>query len=185
MAGEPVDQVDAITAAWARERPNMPTDGIALVSRTWRLAKLFGEQRRRVLAEAGADQATLDLLSVLRRAGAPYELAPGEIARRSMVTAGAISQRLTRAERDGLVERTREPGSRYATVRLLPTGHELVDRLVGRIADLDTDLVAGLTPAQRGEFDDLLRVLIDDLERRYGPAVMTQVGSEREEPPSR
>jgi hypothetical protein len=31
-------------------------------------------------------------------------------------------------------------------VRLLPAGHELVGRLVDRIADLDTDPVAGLTP---------------------------------------
>jgi len=185
MAGEPVDRVDAITAAWARERPGMSTEGIALVSQVWRLAKLFGEQRRRVINEAGADQATLDLLAVLRRAGAPYELAPGEIARRSMVTAGAISQRLTRAERDGLIERTREPGSRYATVRLLPAGHELVDRLVDRIADLDNDLVAGLDPAQRGEFDQLLRVVLDDVARRYGAAAMTQVGSERGGSPTR
>jgi hypothetical protein len=87
--------------------------------------------------------------------------------------------------RDGLVERTREPGSRHATVRLLPAGHELVGRLVDRIADLDTDLVAGLTPAQRDEFDRLLRTVLDDLERRYGAAVMTQVGAEGAGPPAR
>ena len=174
--------VDAITEAWARERPDISVESMAVVTRLWQLAKVFGDQRRRVIVDRGADQATLDLLSVLRRAGAPYELAPGEIARRAMVTAGAISQRLTRAEQAGLVERTRAPAGRERIVRLLPAGHELVDRLVGSIAELDADLLASLEPAQRDTLDTLLRTLLDDAERRFGNAALSQVGAP---PPTR
>ncbi|MGA9691494.1 MAG: MarR family transcriptional regulator, partial [Pseudonocardiaceae bacterium] len=58
------DPVDATALAWLRERPGTPVAGIGIVTRVWRLAKLFGEDRRRILAAAGADPATLDLLSV-------------------------------------------------------------------------------------------------------------------------
>ncbi|MFP5021564.1 MarR family winged helix-turn-helix transcriptional regulator [Pseudonocardia phyllosphaerae] len=170
-------EVDSITAAWARERPGISVEAMAVVTRLWRLAKVFGDQRRRVIAEGGADQATLDLLSVLRRSGPPYELAPGEIARRALVTAGAISQRLGRAEQAGLVERIEGRSGRQRLVRLLPAGHELVDRLVGSIADLDADLLAGLGPARRETLDELLRFLTDDVERRFGSTPVSQVGS--------
>ncbi len=176
-AGSDVE-VDAITAAWARERPGTPVEAMAVVTRLWQLAKVFGDQRRRVIASGGADQATLDLLAVLRRAGPPYELAPGEIARRAMVTAGAISQRLARAERAGLVARDRRPGERQHVVRLLPAGHELVDRLVGSIAELDADLLGALDPAQRETFDGLLRLLLAAAEQRYGTVPLSQVGAE-------
>jgi DNA-binding MarR family transcriptional regulator len=171
--------VDAITAAWARERPGTPVGAMAVVTRVWQLAKVLGDQRRRVIADGGADQATLDLLSVLRRAGPPYELAPGEIAHRAMVTAGAISQRLARAEQAGLVERGRVPGSRRRVVRLLPEGHALVDRLVGSIAEVDEDLLSALDPAQRDTLDRLLRTVLGDIEQRFGPRPVTQVGAGR------
>lgn len=170
------DPVEATTTAWARERPGISVEGIGLVTRLWHVAKLCGDQRRRVISEHGADQATLDLLATLRRSGEPYELSPGEIARRTRVTAGAISQRLTRAERDGLVERTRTPGSRERTVRLLPAGHALVDKLVDQIAALDDDLLHALDSAQRQDLDDVLRILLTDVERRYGRQPVTQVG---------
>lgn len=171
--------VEAVTEAWARERPGMSVEGMSVVTRVWQLAKLFGDQRRRVVADGGADQATLDLLSVLRRAGEPYELSPGEIARRAMVTAGAISQRLARAEQAGLIERTRAAGSRHRTVRLLPAGHDLVEGLVGRIADLDDDLLRALAPAQRRHLEQLLYTVVADVEHRYGPDRLTQVGADR------
>lgn len=169
------DPVDEITAAWARELPGIPVGGMATVTRLWQLAKVVGDQRRRVVTERDADQATLDLLSVLRRAGPPYELAAGAIARRAMVTAGAISQRLTRAEQAGLVERTRT--GRERVVRLLPAGHALVDRLVGDIAALDTELLSALDPAQHAALDQILSLLLGDAEHRFGRTALSQVGA--------
>ncbi len=85
-----------------------PVEGIGIVTRVWQCAKLLGEDRRRVLAAAGADSATLDLLSVLRCSGPPYRLTTRELTERTRVTAGAISQRVSRAEHHGFVERTPE-----------------------------------------------------------------------------
>jgi hypothetical protein len=45
------DAVDAAALAWLRERPGTPVESIGIVTRVWRLAKLFGEDRRRILAK--------------------------------------------------------------------------------------------------------------------------------------
>ncbi|MBO8189737.1 MarR family winged helix-turn-helix transcriptional regulator [Streptomyces spirodelae] len=175
-----------IAAAWQRERPGTPVSSIGIVTPLWRLAKLFGDDRRRVLSRAGVDAATLDLLSVLRRAGEPYALTTRELTARTMITAGAISQRVARAEREGLV--TRSPGSasrttsggesrrRSVVVELTKAGHELVESTVDQVLTREADLLTGLTAEQQNQLADLLRVLLQDVQRRLNDHRLTQVG---------
>jgi len=154
-----------IAAAWRRERPGTPVDSIEVVTPLWRLAKLFADDRRRVLSAAGVDPATLDLLSVLRRSGKPYELTTRELGARTLVTAGAVSQQIARAEKQGLVART--PGSqRTVLVRLTKRGHALIERTVDRVLGREADLVSGLTASQRQALVGLLDVLLADVSRR-------------------
>lgn len=171
------DPIDAIARAWLRERPGTPVEGIGVVTRLWALAKLFGDDRRRVLADAGADTATLDLLGVLRRSGPPYRLTTRELTERALVTAGAISQRVARAELAGLVTRAGAEGSRAVMVSLTPAGHELVDRLVDRVLGREAELISGLTAEQRETLTELLRLLLADLQARLGEQRNTHDGS--------
>ncbi|OZV74599.1 MarR family transcriptional regulator [Micromonospora echinospora] len=172
------DPVDAVALAWLRERPGTPVDGIGIVTRLWQCAKLLGEDRRRLLADAAVDAATLDLLSVLRRSGPPYRLTTRQLTDRTLVSAGAISQRVARAERDGLVIRASpRPGSRAVAVSLTPAGHDLVERLVDRVLGREADLISGLSLHQQATLTHLLRLLLDDLNTRLGPQRPTQVGS--------
>ncbi|MFD9208866.1 MarR family winged helix-turn-helix transcriptional regulator [Streptomyces sioyaensis] len=169
--------VDEIAAAWERERPGVPVSSIGIVTPIWQLAKLLGDDRRRVLAGAGVDPATLDLLSVLRRSGAPYTLTTRELSRRSLVTAGAISQRVARAEREGLV--TRRPGEgrpRTVLVALTPAGHELIESTVDQVLVREAELVGGLSPEQQKQLAGLLRILLQDTQHRLGDDRISQVG---------
>ena len=161
-----------IAAAWQRERPGAPTSSIEVVTPIFRLAKLFADDRRRVLASCGVDGATLDLLSVIRRSGPPYQLSTREIASRALVTAGAISQRIARAERDGLVERSPAgPGSRAVLVTLTDAGHRLVERTVDQVLGREADLVTDLTDQQRVDLTSALDRLLGSVARktRSGP----------------
>jgi DNA-binding MarR family transcriptional regulator len=158
-----------IAAAWRRERPGTPVDSIEIVTPLWRLAKLFADDRRRVLTRAGVDSATLDLLSVLRRAGKPYELTTREIGARTLVTAGAISQRVARAETDGLVARTpMGDGSRAVIVRLTDKGHALVERTVDGVLARESDLLGGLNGRQRTTLKRLLGELLATVSEQVG-----------------
>jgi DNA-binding MarR family transcriptional regulator len=156
-----------IAAAWERERPGTPVDSIGVVTPLWRLAKLFADDRRRLLADVGVDPATLDLLSVLRRAGAPYELTTRELSRRSLVTAGAISQRVARAERSGLVTRRAVgDGSRAVVVSLTTDGHDLVETTVDAVLSRESELLSSLSPRQRAVLGGQLQRLLADVRLR-------------------
>lgn len=181
----PLDDLNAATtypardiaAAWLRERPGTPVSSIEIVTPLWRLAKLLGDDRRRVLARAGVDAATLDLLSVLRRSGPPYTLSTRELGRRSLVTAGAVSQRVARAERDGLVTRTPAAGRpRTVEVALTAAGHTLVEQTVDQVLGREAELVDGLSAEQQAQLRELLGVLLSDVQRRLGDDRISHVG---------
>ncbi|GAB2945197.1 MarR family winged helix-turn-helix transcriptional regulator [Nonomuraea fastidiosa] len=166
MADAPTSPAE-IAAAWQRERPGTPTSSIEIVTPIWRLAKLFADDRARVLRAAGIDAATLDLLSVLRRSGPPYRLTTRELARRTLVTAGAISQRVARAEREGLIHRAPGgTGRKSVVVTLTEEGHALIERSVDSVLGREASLVAGLTPEERATLVQLLDKLTADVRRR-------------------
>lgn len=128
-----------------------------MVTPLWRIAKVLAEDRRRTLRKLGVDVSTFDLLSVIRRAGEPYELTTREIGRRTLVTAGAVSQRVARAERAGLVERSPSSASRRAVaVRLTAAGHRLVESTVRQLLEHEADLIGSLHGTERRALTGLL-----------------------------
>ncbi|MCX5397167.1 MarR family winged helix-turn-helix transcriptional regulator [Streptomyces sp. NBC_00102] len=165
--GFPLHTAAQIAAAWRRERPGTPTESIEIVTPLWRLAKLFADDRGRVLRAAGIDAATLDLLSVIRRSGPPYTLSTRELAHRTLVTAGAISQRVARAEREGLVRRSPgESGRRTVMVSLTDEGQAVIERSVDSVLGREATLVASLTDTERALLSGLLEKLTADVRRR-------------------
>ncbi|MBB5835187.1 MarR family winged helix-turn-helix transcriptional regulator [Kribbella italica] len=165
-----------IARAWQRERPGAPTESIGIVTPLWRLAKLFADDRRRLLAELGVDPATLDLLSVLRRSGPPYELSTRELTARTLVTAGATSQRIRRAEESGLVTRRTEE-ARLVVVSLTPGGHELVERTVDQVLTREAELVSSLGAAEREVLGGQLQELLDAVNLKLHTSLEGSAGS--------
>lgn len=164
---DPPPTASEIAQAWRRERPGMPTDSIEIVTPILRLAKLFTDDRARVLRAQGIDAATLDLLSVLRRSGPPYALTSGEIAKRALVTAGAISQRLAKAERGGLIERSAGAAARHSVlVTLTAAGRELIEQSVDAVLRRETELLASLSTKERATLTGLAGRLEADVRRR-------------------
>ena len=139
-----------VAAAWDRELPGVATGSIGVVTPLWRAAKLLADERRRTLERLGVDAATLDLLSTLRRAGEPWTLTTRQLAARTLVTAGAVSQRVARAEREGLVTRETSDASRRAVgVTLTTQGHTVIERVVRDLLAHEESLLAALAPEDR------------------------------------
>lgn len=158
------DPVDAIQAAWTRERPDLPVSSIGIITRIHRLSRELSRRRSALLRRHGTDASTLDLLGVLRRSGNPYELSAGEIARQTRITTGGVSQRLARAERAGLVERRRSAAdTRSVSVRMTPAGHRLLDATVEELFSQEEATLAGLSRAERDQLAALLRRYLDSL----------------------
>ncbi|WP_188197754.1 MarR family winged helix-turn-helix transcriptional regulator [Nonomuraea sp. SYSU D8015] len=168
------DGADDIQEAWRRELPGVPVESIGIITRIWWAAKVFGDERRRTLARLGVDVATLDLLSTLRRSGAPYRMSPGELAEACKVSRGAITQRVERAVKAGLVERTTAGSGYHArAVTLTEAGNGLLDRVVADLLTAEDNLVGHLPPERREQLAGLLRELLAGFE---GPNLSGQVG---------
>ncbi len=145
----------------------MPVDSIGVLTRIRLIAKLLEDDHRRVMAALGIDPATRDLLSALRRVGPPYRAAPSELARATLVSAGAISQRVARAEREGLVRRRRsDADGRGVLVELTSAGHEVIERTVDALLAHERERLRALDGEQQGQLATLLRELLVDLARR-------------------
>jgi DNA-binding MarR family transcriptional regulator len=152
------DHVDAILEQWARERPDLDASPIGLIGRLHRLADVLNVELRRVFAEEGLGDGDFDVLVTLRRHGAPYELTPGELGASTMVTSSAVTKRIDRLERAGLVTRTvSEQDARSRRIRLTDAGFALVDRLMADHVANEARLVSGLTTDQRAQLASLLR----------------------------
>ena len=152
------DSVDSIERAWRRERPDVDSSSIGVITRIWCLARHLERARAETLEALGTDASTLDALATLRRAGAPYRLTAGELHRRSLVTAGAISQRLDKLEAGGLVRRTRDRRDRRVVhVNLTRRGRKLVDTVFIGIMQQEQAVLAPLTAAERATVTRLLR----------------------------
>lgn len=150
--------MDAILEQWARERPDLDASPIGLIGRLHRLSDVLNVELRRVFAEAGLGDGDFDVLVTLRRHGAPYELTPGELCDSTMVTSSAVTKRIDRLERAGLVTRTVSPDdARSRRIRLTGQGLELIDRLMGEHVANEQRLVSGLSDRDRAQLAAILR----------------------------
>jgi DNA-binding MarR family transcriptional regulator len=75
----------------------------------------------------------------------------------TLITVGAVSQRVARAERAGLVERSPSPVSRRAVpARLTDAGHALMESTVRSLLEHEADLISSLAAAERSALAGLL-----------------------------
>jgi DNA-binding MarR family transcriptional regulator len=123
------DRVAQIQQEWARERPDLDVTPQGVIGRLHRLAARLTAELTVVYREFGLSEGEFDVLATLRRTGAPFERAPGELAAHTMVTTGAMTKRLDRLERAGLVvRRTNDLDGRARIVALTASGVDLIDR---------------------------------------------------------
>ncbi|GAA5202993.1 MarR family winged helix-turn-helix transcriptional regulator [Microbacterium jejuense] len=125
------DRVAEIQREWRRERPDLDPSPQGVIGRLHRIALILTEQLVAVYEEFGLSEGEFDVLATLRRAGAPYERAAGELAEHTLVTTGGLTKRVDRLQARGLVERRAEASdARKRLVRLTDDGVELIDRAI-------------------------------------------------------
>ena len=160
MLGQP-DEVDEIVAAWRRERPDLDVEPLQVLSRLDRLAGVLAERRAAIFARHGLRRHEFDVLAVLRRAGAPFELTAGELAVRTYVTSGTMTSRLDGLTERGLVTRAadREDG-RLVRVGLTAAGRTILDAAFEELVDAERDLLTPLGADARAALASTLRDLL-------------------------
>ncbi|MFG2949950.1 MarR family winged helix-turn-helix transcriptional regulator [Streptomyces adustus] len=167
---EPLDRVARIQADWRRERPDIDITPQGVIGRLHRLADRLTEELCLVYGRYGLSEGEFDVLCALRRAGDPYERAPGELAAHTMVTTGAMTKRIDRLERAGLVTRRRsDDDQRGRIVALTGPGRELIDQAFTDHMRNERHLLDLLTPTEAESLETLLTTWLSGMEHPRTP----------------
>jgi DNA-binding MarR family transcriptional regulator len=155
------DEVDRLVAAWRRERPDLDVRPLEVLSRITRLARHLDRARRNAFAAHDLQLWEFDVLSSLRRSGAPYRLSAGALLNQTLVTSGTMTNRIDRLADRGLVRREPDPSDRRGVlVALTEEGLAGVDAALDDLLHQEDELLAGLTQAQRDTLAGMLRALV-------------------------
>jgi DNA-binding MarR family transcriptional regulator len=157
------DVVERIVEQWNEVRPDLDSSPIAVVGRISRLSRLIDRRLGENFARFDIENWMYDVLATLRRGGEPYERTAGELVAQTMVTTGAMTNRIDRLEARGLVERASTADRRKVVVRLTEAGRDLVDEVAVEHLAVERELLAGLSARQRAELASLLRAVLIDL----------------------
>ncbi len=157
------DEVDRLIAAWKRERPDLDTSPLAVLSRITRISRHLDLARREAFATL--DNGGFDVLAALRRAGAPYQLSPTQLMQETLVASGTMTNRLDRLEELELITREQDPSDgRGSLVTLTRSGVRAVDTALEELLAHERTLLTGINKGQQNELAELLSLLESTLE---------------------
>ena len=149
-AGVQGGPMDSILAQWRRERPDLDTSVMAVCGDLWRAADRVRDGVAANLAGDELDLAGFDVLLTLRRQGRGRALSPSELAQDMMISTSAMTNRLDRLQKRGLIERQPDPADRRALrIVLTEAGFALADRIVARHVSTEARSASALSAEER------------------------------------
>lgn len=161
-----MDSIAAFMADWRRERPDLEPWPLGIIGRAPRIFSHFLRRAETWLSPLGLSWETFSLIAALRRSGKPYELNPTELQRQSLLTSGAMTNRIDRVEALGLVQRRPDPEDRRGVlVQLTPAGRALADRAIAVHFQATAEVLGGLTSRETAQLDHLMAKLLLSLEQ--------------------
>lgn len=158
------DNVDRLMEQWRAQRPDLDPTPMGVVGRISRACRLLERELLDHFATHDLLPGEFDILATLRRAGAPYRLTAGALVDASMVTSGAITNRIDRLVAKELVSRETDPASRRRVlITITKRGRQLIDDVVVDHVDLETRLLTTLSAREQEQLAVLLRKLLTGL----------------------
>ncbi|MFT7463106.1 MAG: DNA-binding MarR family transcriptional regulator [Pseudohongiellaceae bacterium] len=125
------------------------------------------------LADAGVESALrahgltipeFDVLAVMRRCGPPFKQPVGVLWEHTLLSSGAMTNRIDRLEQKKLVRRVPNPTDRRGVfVELTPKGRTMIDELVGLLLAEALERVSVLSAKDQRQLEALLKRLVSAL----------------------
>ena len=161
------DSISTLLEEWRRERPDLDCSPFGVFGRIWRLSANLSATSGKWLAPLGLNFESFSLIVTLRRSGPPFQLNPTALYRESLLSSGAITNRIDRVEALGLVKRLPDPNDRRGTiVRLTRKGCTLADRAIEVHFGCLAECLSDLAPGERSDLAALLGKLLASVEER-------------------
>ena len=160
-----MDAIDRVVSQWAKEKPELDTEPMAIMGRLMRIAKHMENHVAELHKRYDLKMGEFDVLATLRRSGQPYRLTPSELISSMMLTSGAMTNRLDKLEKKGLIAREHSKEDRRSvTVELTEKGVELIDSLIEQHLQAQHELMGSLSSAEKGQVNQALKLLLPQYE---------------------
>jgi DNA-binding MarR family transcriptional regulator len=161
MDEQSMDAVDRIVQQWKTEKPDLPSERMGPIGRLKRCTALLEPLVTKGLDDLELTVGEFDVLATLRRAGAPYLLAPTDLFYSLMVTSGTMTHRLKGLEQRGLISRCHNPeDARSMLVQLTDDGLALIDRAVVAHVENLGNILSRLSAREVEALDQSLRTVL-------------------------
>ena len=155
------DHVDFVDDQWSRAMPELDASSMKIFGRMLRLMKHLGKERAQAMSQFGFREGEFDVLATLRRAGEPYCLSPTQLYKSLLITSGAMTNRLSHLEQQGLIRRIADPDDKRSTlVSLTPHGLDRIEEALIVHTQTQNALLSSLSDAQRTQLESLLREML-------------------------
>ncbi|CEJ18029.1 hypothetical protein RSIPO_00206 [Ralstonia solanacearum IPO1609] len=149
--------MDNLLAQWRRERPDLDPSPMAVCGEVWRAGERLRQGVVANIAGADLDTAGFDVLLTLRRQGRGNALSPSALAKDMLLSTSAMTNRLDRLEKRGLIARQTDPDDRRGLrIVLTEAGFTLVDNLVASHLATEERMLAALSAKEREQLRALL-----------------------------
>ncbi len=149
--------LDKIVHQWRRERPDLAADCMAVCGAIWQAGRRLTAGLQKNLDKYGLDFAGMDVLLTLRRNGKDNAMSPKDMAADMMMSGSAMTARLDKLEKRGLIARHPDPADRRGLrIALTDEGFALADDLVVGHVAAEEHMLSKLSRNER----DQLRLLL-------------------------
>lgn len=161
MSASTPDQIDQIVALWRAVRPDLDPSSTEVIGRIARMEYFITRRVLQDLALHAINVGEFDVLAALRRAGAPFQLSPGQLQNMVLISSGALTNRINRLEKAELVTRHTDPNDRRGVVvTLTDKGLTVIEDAVSHHLAAEAELLEPLDQAERMQLAALLKKLL-------------------------
>ena len=161
------DTLDRFMAEWSGQRPDLDFEYLATIGRILRVSAHLRENMDSWLAPFGLTWEMFDLLASLQRSGGKTGLRPTDLYEACMLSSGAMTNRLDRAEKLDYAVRQPDPDDGRATrIALTRRGRALTEKAMTEHAARAGEISHRLTAKEQAQLAGLLRKLLLSFEEK-------------------
>ena len=165
------DSVDLCTTDILSRYPSIDPDVEGIVDRLSTINKHSMKVFEKALGSCGLNHGEYRLLLRLATRTDDHKMSAGRLSQMLMLSSGAMTNRLDRMEKAGLVRRVPDPTDRRGVlVEMTDKGEKVLDDAVLSSAKEDADMMSALSPKEKKQLNQLLRKVLEQLES--GPDIV-------------
>ena len=160
-----MDTIEHLLKQWENERPDLDVTPIGILGRLMILSRLAERGVEKVLQPYNLTIQEFDVLAILRRCGPPFRQSVGVLCSYSLLSSGAMTNRVDRLENKGFIRREPNPTDRRGVlVTLTSAGRALIDKLVAERLQEAHERVSVLPSKEQRQLEALLSRFLAALE---------------------